>query len=64
MMLNRYTLLKNPKVVGAIIADIGVGFLVNALFALSHREMDLINFIDIIIGMLLITEGNISKYKE
>ena len=64
MMLNRYTLLKNPKVVGAIIADIGVGFLVNALFALSHKEMDLINFIDIIIGMLLITEGNISKYKE
>ena len=64
MMFTRYNLLKNPKVVGEIIADIGIGFLVNAMFALTHKEVELINFIDAIIGLVMIVEGNIAKYKE
>ena len=63
-MLNRYKLLKNPKVVGEIIADIGIGFLVNAMFALTHKELDFINFVDIIIGIVMIVEGNLAKYEE
>jgi len=30
MILNRYQILKNPKIVGEIIADIGIGVIVNA----------------------------------
>ncbi len=63
-MLNRYKLLNNPRVVGEIIADIGIGFLVNSMFALTHKELEIINFIDAIIGIIMIIEGNITKYKE
>ena len=64
MILNRYNLLKNPKVIGEVISDIGIGFLVNAMFALTHKEIDLINFLDAVIGLIMIVEGNIAKYKE
>jgi len=64
MILNRYQILKNPKVVGEIIADIGVGFIVNALFSITHKEIGLINILDAIIGIVLIVEGSILKYKE
>ena len=63
-MLSRYELLRNPKVIGEIIADIGIGFLVNAMFALTHEELEFINFVDAIIGIIMIVEGNIAKYKE
>ena len=64
MILNRYNLLKNPQVVGEIIADIGIGFLVNSMFSITHREIDLINIVDVLIGLIMIIEGNIVKYKE
>ena len=64
MILSRYNLLKQPKAVGEIIADIGIGFLVNAMFSITHREIDLINIVDVLIGLIMIIEGNILKYKE
>jgi len=64
MILNKYQILKNPKVVGEIIADIGVGFIVNALFSITHMEIGLINVLDALIGVILIVEGSILKYKE
>ena len=63
-MLNRYKLLKNPKVVGEIIADIGIGVFVNAIFSLTHMEFNFVNFIDIVMGLIMIIEGNLAKYKE
>ena len=64
MMLNRYKLLKNPKVTGEIVSDIGIGVIVNAIFSLTHMEFNFINFIDVFLGVLMIIEGNIAKYKE
>jgi len=64
MMLNRYNLLKNSKVIGEIISDIGIGVLVNAIFSLTHMEFNLVNFIDVLLGIVMIIEGNIAKYKE
>ena len=64
MMLNRYKLLKNPKVIGEIVSDIGIGVIVNAIFSLTHMEFNLVNFIDILLGIMMIIEGNIAKYKE
>jgi len=64
MILNRYQILKNPKVVGEIIADIGIGVIVNAVFSLSHMEVDVVNFMDAFLGIIMIIEGNILKYKE
>jgi len=64
MILNRYHILKNPKVVGEIIADIGIGVIVNAVFSLSHMEFDIVNFLDAFFGIIMIIEGNILKYKE
>ena len=64
MMLNRYNLLKNAKVIGEIISDIGIGVLVNAIFSLTHMEFNLVNFIDVLLGIVMIIEGNIAKYKE
>jgi len=64
MILNRYQILKNPKIVGEIIADIGIGVIVNAVFSLSHMEFDIVNFLDAFFGIIMIIEGNILKYKE
>ena len=64
MMLNRYKLLKNPKVTGEIVSDIGIGVIVNAIFSLTHMEFNFVNFIDVFLGVLMIIEGNIAKYKE
>ena len=64
MILNRYQILKNPKVVGEIIADIGIGVIVNAVFSLSHMEFNVVNFLDAFFGIIMIIEGNILKYKE
>jgi len=64
MMLNRYKLLKNPKIMGEIISDIGIGVIVNAIFSLTHMEFNLVNFIDVLLGIIIIIEGNIAKYKE
>jgi len=63
-MLNRYKLLKNPKVTGEIVSDIGIGVIVNAIFSLTHMEFNFVNFIDVFLGVLMIIEGNIAKYKE
>jgi len=63
-MLNRYKLLKNPKVIGEIVSDIGIGVIVNAIFSLTHMEFNFVNFIDVFLGVLMIIEGNIAKYKE
>jgi len=64
MILNRYQILKNPKIVGEIIADIGIGVIVNAVFSLSHMEFDIVNFLDAFFGIIMIIEGNILKFKE
>ena len=64
MILNRYNLLKNPKVIGEIVSDIGIGVIVNAIFSLTHMEFNLINFVDVLLGVIMIVEGNIAKYKE
>ena len=64
MMLNRYKLLKNPKIIGEIVSDIGIGVIVNALFSLTHMEFNFINFIDVFLGISMIIEGNMAKYKE
>jgi len=61
MILNRYQILKNPKVVGEIIADIGIGVIVNAVFSLSHMEFNVVNFLDTFLGIVMIIEGNILK---
>ena len=62
-MLNRYILLKNPKVVGEIIADIGIGVLASVIFDLSQGDFKLYNLIDGIGALLAIIEGNLMKYK-
>ena len=64
MMFTRYNFLKNPKVIGEIIADIGIGVIVNAIFSLTHKEFSIVNFIDAFLGIIMIIEGNIAKYKE
>ena len=63
MMLNRYTLLKNPKVVGAIIADVGIGVLVSVIFDISQGDLKLYNLIDGVGTLIAIIEGNLMKYK-
>jgi len=64
MMLNRYKLLKNPKIIGEIVSDIGIGVLVSVIFDLTQGDLHLYNFIDGIGSILAIIEGNIMKYKE
>ena len=64
MMLNRYNLLKNSKVIGEIISDIGIGVLASVIFNLTQGDLHLYNFIDGVGSISAIIEGNIMKYKE
>ena len=64
MIFNRYNLLKQPKVVGEIIADIGIGVLASVIFDLTQGDMKFYNLIDGIGSLLAIIEGNLMKYKE
>ena len=57
-------MLKNHKVVGEIIADIGIGVLASVIFDLTQGDLKLYNFIDGIGSLLAIIEGNLMKYKE
>jgi hypothetical protein len=62
--INRFNLLKNPKVVGEIIGDIGIGVLASAIFAISQGEIDLNIFLDSLGSIIVIMEGGFMKYKE
>ena len=62
--INRFNLLKNPKIVGEIIGDIGIGVLASAIFAISQGEMDLNVFLDSLGAVIAIIEGSFMKYKE
>ena len=64
MMFTRYNLLKNPKVVGEIVSDIGIGVLASVIFDLSQGDFKLYNFIDGIGALIAIIEGNLMKYKD
>ena len=64
MIFSRYNLLKQPKVVGEIIADIGIGVLASVIFDLTQGDMKFYNLIDGIGSLLAIIEGNLMKYKE
>ena len=62
--INRFNLLKNPKIVGEIIGDIGIGILASAIFAISQGEIDLNIFLDSLGAVIAIIEGSFMKYKE
>ena len=62
--INRFNLLKNPKIVGEIIGDIGIGILASAIFAISQGEIDLNIFLDSLGAIIAIIEGSFMKYKE
>jgi hypothetical protein len=62
--INRFNLLKNPKVIGEIIGDIGIGFLVNSMFMITQGSFEMINYIDALLGLIMIVEGSFMKYKE
>ena len=62
--INRFNLLKNPKIVGEIIGDIGIGVLASAIFAISQGEIDLNIFLDSLGAVIAIIEGSFMKYKE
>jgi hypothetical protein len=40
--IKRFNLLKNPKIVGEIIGDIGIGFLVNSMFMITQGSFEII----------------------
>ena len=62
--IDRFNLLKNPKIVGEIIGDIGIGILASAIFAISQGEIDLNIFLDSLGAIIAIIEGSFMKYKE
>ena len=62
--INRFNLLKNPKIVGEIIGDIGIGVLASTIFAISQGEIDLNIFLDSLGAIIAIIEGSFMKYKE
>jgi len=64
MFINRFNLFKNPKIVGEIIGDIGIGFLVNSMFVITQGSFEIINYIDLLVGLIMIIEGSFMKYKE
>jgi hypothetical protein len=64
IFINRFNLLKNPKIVGEIIGDIGIGILASAIFAISQGEIDLNIFLDSLGAIIAIIEGSFMKYKE
>ena len=61
---NRLKLFKNPKVVGDIVSNLGLGILVNSLYTTSLTGMNIVNIIDIIISIFLIVEGSMLKEKQ
>jgi len=60
----RLNLFKNPKVVGDIISNLGLGILVNSLYTTSLTGINVVNIIDIIISIFLIVEGSMLKEKQ
>jgi len=56
--------LKNPKIRGDIISNIGIGVFVNSLYSISFGGIDVVNFIDITISVIAIIEGSYLKERK
>ena len=53
--------LKNPKIRGDIISNIGVGLFVNALYSFSLGHFEFMNYADLVTSVILVIEGAVLK---
>ena len=58
---NRFKVITQRRVIGEITKDIGIGILVNATYSLSQADFGFGNFLDLVIAVLIIVEGNYIK---
>ncbi|MFP4486068.1 MAG: hypothetical protein ACLFOC_03845 [Campylobacterales bacterium] len=55
---------QNRKIVGEIIADVGLGLLVNGMYTVFTNGFSLVDSIIILISISIIAIGATNKYKE
>ena len=58
---SRLKIITQRRVIGEITKDIGIGILVNATYSLSQADFGFGNFLDLVIAVLIIVEGNYIK---